>query len=421
MGAIGDVRHFVIGANEMSSTAAVRDRLFVGEDLTAEFLDRLRGGGLNQAVLLSTCARTEVQGVHDDPEAATHHVTDIFARHAGVNVEDLVPQLYAKEDEDAVRHIFAVVSALDSPVIGEPQVAGQVRECHRLARAAGMVGPELDLVLGAAYSTAKRVRTETSVGERPVSMAAAAVDLARNVHGDLSRCSALMIVAGDMGELIVERLLAAGLGRLVVTSTVDARAKMAARRYTCHHAPIDKLGALIADADIVVSSLGTGEYTISADVVSAALAARRQKPIFLVDAAIPGDIHPGVDGLDGAFRYDLDDLERVAMQGRASRDAAAAEAYEIVDTEVEGFFRRVAGRSAAPVVSAMRSHFEAVRAEVLAEKAGASADEATRLLINRLLHHPSRTLRTMAEQDEADKGATERLLRRLFRLGGGKD
>lgn len=421
MGAMGNVRHFVIGANHLSSTAAVRDRLFVGEDLTAGFLDRLRGGGLSQAMLLSTCARTEVQGVHDDPEAATHHVADLFARHAGFPVEELTPQLYTKEDEDAVRHIFAVVSSLDSPVIGEPQVTGQVRESHRLAHAHGMTGPELDSVLGAAYSTAKRVRTETSVGERPVSMAAAAADLARNVHGDLARCAGLMIVAGDMGALVTERLMAAGLGRLVVTSTVDARAKMVARHYTCHHAPFEKLGELIADADIVVSALGTGEYTVTADIVAAALAARKRKPIFLVDAAIPGDIHPGIDALDGAFRYDLDDLERVVMQGRASRDAAAAEAHEIVDNEVDGFFRRAAGRSAAPVVSAMRSHFEAVRDQVLAEKADAGADEVTRLLINRLLHDPSRSLRSMAEDGDLDKGAAERLLRRLFRLGGNKD
>lgn len=411
----GKGRHFVVGANHHSSTASVRERLFIAEDRTSGILNRLRGVGLNQALLLSTCARTEVQGIHDDPDLAATTVTGLLAEFAGLDVDELSPQLYAKEDEDAVRHVFSVVSSLDSPVVGEPQVAGQVRESHRLAREAGMVGPELNSLLSAAYSVAKRVRTETAVSERPVSMAAVASMLAQNVHGDLARCAGLLIVSGDMGDLIAERLLADGLGRLIVTSPVTAIAEFAARRYGSHHAPFDTLPRLIDEADVVISSLGSGAYPVTAEIVSAALVKRRRKPIFLIDAAIPGDVHPAVDELDGAFRYDLDDLERVAMQGVASRDAAATAAHDIIETEVEGYFRQVAGRSAAPVLTALRGHFEEVRAQVLVDKQGAGADEVTRTLINRLLHAPSNALRRVAEEG-GDGGAVERVLRQVFGL-----
>lgn len=415
-GTIEKARHFVVGANHLSSTAAVRDRLFVDEDHHAEFLRNLRAHGLQQALMISTCARTEVSGVHAEPGEVIEQVVGLLAAQAGLPAGELVPQLYIKQDEDAVRHTFSVVSSLDSPVLGEPQVTGQVRDSHRFARSAGMVGRELESILNSAYSAAKRVRAETEIGERPVSMAAAAQSLTRNVHGDITRCAGLMIVAGDMGGLIGERLMAAGLGRMVVTAPIEARAELAARHYGCHHAAFADLPNLLADADVVVSSLGTGEYVINAEMVVSALGVRRRRPILLVDAAIPGDLHPGIDNVDGAFLYNLDDLERVAMQGRVSRDAAAAAAGKIVNDEVAGYFRDVAGRSVAPVVTSLRDHFDAVRANVLAERPNGSAEEITRLLINRLLHHPSETMRRLANTGGGDELHAAELLRRLFDL-----
>ena len=406
------LRHVVVGANHRSSGAATRDRLFVEPERIPALLERLRNGGMTQAVLLSTCARVEVQGAHEDPEKATETVRRLFAEISGLGDQEVAAETYALEGEEAVRHIFSVAAALDSPVVGEPQVTGQVKEGHALARAAGMTGPETESALQAAYSAAKRVRTETAVGEGTVSIAAAAVELARDVHGDLDRCQGLWIIGGDMGELIAEQVLAGGLGGLSVTAAVAARATAAARRYQAHHAALEHLPELLADADIVITSLGTGEYLITAENMEAALVARRRRPVFLIDVAVPSDVAPVVNDLDGAFLYDLGDLERIAHRNRAGRDVAAAEAKRLIDAEVSNYVRSQAGREAAPTIAAIRRHFDAVRGEVLDEAPGADAEEATRRLVNRLLHQPSRGLDELARSGAS--GEAERLLRRLF-------
>jgi glutamyl-tRNA reductase len=416
-----------VGVNHRSSSLALRDRLFVEDHALPGYLERLRQAGVGQAIVLSTCDRVEVQAVADDLATAARRIKETMAAHGGVAPGDLDGQAYVLADEDAVRHIFAVASSLDSLVIGEPQVLGQVKASHRLSRELGMVGAELEAVLQAAYGTAKRVRSETAIGERPVSIAAAAQQIARDLHGDLGRCSALLIGGGDMGELIAREMKAAGLGHLAVTHPNDARADAAARQLSCHAALFAALGDRLAEADIVVSSLGARRHTIAAAMVQDALRRRRRKPIFLIDAAVPGDIEPAVERIDGAFLYDLGDLERVAMEGRASRESAAALAQTILDAEVDAFFRARAERAAVPALVRLRQHFEAARAQALADAAG-DADKATRLLINRLLHDPSQALRELATEapaegtaeaqgDGVDLAAAEKALQRLFRLG----
>jgi glutamyl-tRNA reductase len=305
-------------------------------------------------------------------------------------------------------------------ITGEPQVLGQVKESHRVARVAGACGPTLDAVLDAAYHVAKRVRTETAIGERPVSITAAAERLARNIHGDLSHCAGLLVGDGDMGELIAAHLRrperqGAGLGALTVTARIEARAEMLSRHMGCNYAPFERLDRLLADADIVISALATGRRALTREQVAAALAARRRKPIFLIDAAVPGDIERSVNDLDGAFVYDLAELEAVAIEGRAGRDAAAAEASCMVEEAVEDFCRDRAGRRAGPAVARLRARFEEVRAAALRD-AGGDAEAATRLLVNRLLHEPSAALRALAESGSADGADAERLLIRLFDL-----
>lgn len=418
-----------VGVNHRSSSLALRDRLFVEEHALPGYLERLRQAGLGQAIVLSTCDRVEVQAIADDLAAAARGIKETMAAHGGVAPGDLDGQAYVLADEDAVRHIFAVAASLDSLVVGEPQVLGQVKASHRLSRELGMVGAELEAVLQAAYGAAKRVRSETAIGERPVSIAAAAQQIARDLHGDLGRCSALLIGGGEMGELIVRELRAAGLGHLVVTHPNDARADAVARQLACHAAAFTDLSDHLAAADIVVSSLGARRHTVAAAMVQDALRRRRRKPIFLIDAAVPGDIDPGSDRVDGVFLYDLGDLERVAMEGRASRESAAANAQKILDAEVDAFVRARAERAAVPALVRLRQHFEAARAQALAD-AGGDAEKATRLLINRLLHDPSHTLRALATQamaagaagahsDGVDLATAEKALQRLFRLGEG--
>ncbi len=427
-------RPVVVGANHKSSSSAVRDKLLMADGAVPGFLEGLRGAGLSQALVLSTCDRTEVITIDRVPEAAAEIISSGLAEFSGLAPEKLAGQLYFLQGEDALEHIFAVAASLDSLVIGEPQVLGQVKASHRLARDAGMVGVELDHIMQGAFAAAKRVRSETTIGESAVSIAAAAVQVAREVHGDLRRRAALMVGAGEMGALVAGKLKEAGLARLAVADPVDARAESMARRLGCHVVGFDTLVAAMADADIVLSGVGGGGYLITADMVRSALRRRKLRPVFLIDAAIPGDVEPAVNRLDEAFVYDLDDLEGIATQGRASREAAASEARHIVREEVAAFWRGKAARAGVPALSALRRHFEDARAQVLADHPRASADEVARLLVNRLLHAPSEALRDIAARqgadpddgarDRAEEGAgaayeratVEGVLRRLFDL-----
>ncbi|MBL6928265.1 MAG: glutamyl-tRNA reductase [Rhodospirillales bacterium] len=417
-GDISTSRHVIIvGANHRSSSLALRDRLFVEDPAVGLFFDRLRAQGVDEAMVLSTCDRVEVQAAHANRDAAGRAITTALAEQAGMDPAELAGALYTHWDADAVRHIFTVTASLDSQVVGEPQVLGQVKAGHRMARAADMIGPTLEPLYQAAYGAAKRVRTQTAIGERPVSIAAAAVQLARDLHGDLARCSGLLIGAGEMGELVAGEMLAGGMSSFTVIHPTEARAQAAARAMDCHFAPYDDMARLLAEADVTVAALGRHLHVLTSDMVMGALKGRRRKPVFLIDTGIPGDIEPAVNRLDGAFLYDLNDLEQVALEGLANRETEAREAWRIVDADVAAYLHGRAERAAVPALMSLRDHFEDMRAKTL-EEAPDSAERATRLLINRLLHGPSRAMREIASQKSAlELEDAERALNQLFDLG----
>lgn len=423
MSAGAQARPFVVGANHRSSTVALRDRLFIDEAKAPLFLARLAEMGVAQAIVLSTCDRVEVQSVSADPVVAAQSVRDLLAAASGQPEAEVAEQIYDLSDDAAVRHIFAVAASLDSQTVGEPQVLGQVREGHRMAQAHHMVGAELESLMQAAYGVAKRVRTETEVGRHPVSIASAAGRIARDVQGDLAEAGLLLVGLGDMGDIVIEQLRAAGAERITMTGP-SRRTEAVARRAGYRFVPFDALEAALKDAEIVVAAAGTGRRLVDAAAMERALVQRRRRPVLLIDAGVPGDIDPGVGELEGAFLFTLDDLERVAMEGRSTRGAAASAAWDIVDAEVATWRRNRAGREAVPAIVALRTHFETVRDDVLAAGNNTDAAEATRMLINRLLHDPSGAMREIAETDGAGHdsyGAAERLLRRLFALGAGED
>ena len=405
------MRALVVGANHRTAPLSLRDTLFVDDLAQPEFLSDL---GLTQAVAVSTCDRVEVWAVCEEPETARTAILKTLAQRGGLPAEAILDQVYCLSDEAAIRHCFAVTASLDSLVIGEPQVLGQVKACHRLSRDAGFSGPELDGLLAAAYGAAKRVRSETPVAERPVSIASAAVQLARDLHGDLSSCSVLLVGAGDMGELVAEHLLGAGISRLVITAPRISRAEALAERFRCHATAFENLIPSLPEADILVTAVGGRQTVLSSEQVTTALRQRRRKPMFLVDTAVPGDIEPAVNRIDGAFLYDLDDLERLAMEGRASREQAAAAGFAIIDQALGDFQRSKAERGAVPAIILLREHFEKLRMQANFEAAG-DAEKATRLLVNRLLHDPSEMMKLMAGRDTRWPAA-EDLLKKLFRL-----
>ncbi|MBF0324609.1 MAG: glutamyl-tRNA reductase [Alphaproteobacteria bacterium] len=407
-------RLLVVGANHRSASLSLRDQMFIDDAMVGAFLGGLKAAGLHEALVLSTCDRVEVWASHHDDDLCARLVAEAFAARTGLSPAALSGQLYEWAGPDAVRHVFTVTASLDSLVIGEPHVLGQVKTAHRLARDAGTVGPELETVLQAAYGAAKIVRSETRIGEGPVSIAAAAVQMAREVHGELGRAKGLLVGAGDMGELVAESLLAAGLSWLAVTAPRASRAETLAEALNAHVMPFETLREALAEADIVVCSMGGRTVQLTTDMIGAALKKRRRKPVFLVDAGIPGDIEPAVNRLDGAFLYDLSDLERVALEGRSGREQAARAARTVLDNEINGFLKGRAGRAAVPAIVALRQRFEESREAVLAE-AGTDAALATRLLVNRLLHAPTEAMKGVAAEG-AEWKAMEKTLKALFRL-----
>lgn len=411
-------RLLVVGTNHRSSPAAFRDRVFIADAEMPMFLAELRHAGLDQAIVLSTCDRIEIQALHAEPDVAAARLTDILRARAGLSTAALRQEIYALRGPEALRHVFAVASALDSQVVGEPQVLGQVKDALKRAQGAAMSGPELDTLMQAIFGAAKRVRTETEVGQRPVTLASAAVQLARDVHGELARCRALLLGAGDMGELMAEHLQGAGIANLVVGAPVAARAEEIARRLSCHVTPFEDLAPALAASDIVVTAAGTGRFIVTPAMVNDAMRRRRRRPLFFIDLGVPVDVDPAVEKIDDVFRYNIDDLERATMSGRAAREAAAAEAWTIIDAEVAAFLRDRAERAAVPAIAALRRHFEAARERALREANGDAA-RATELLVNRLLHGPYQALRDIAAADAEgadEQQRAERLLARLFGL-----
>ncbi len=401
----------VIGINYRSTRSDLGDRFALIEADLDSALDTLRSRGIKDAVLLATCDRIEL--LSSDP-SAFELFAPLVANRLGVAVETVSPALYRRAGVAALKHLFAVASALDSQVIGEPQVLGQLKTAHRAAAEQGLVGEMLENALDAAYAAARRIRRETKIALGPVSLAAAALALARDIHGDLADLTALLIGPSELGELMAGQFRRAGLGRLVVCGP-PARAARAARDLASNVVDLDALEGALAGCDIAISALGSGKAVLTQDLVATALRKRPLKPIFVIDAAIPADAEPGINDLDGAFLYDLADLERAALAGRAEREAASAAAWAIIDAELAAHRAREASRRAVPAVVALRRHVERLREEALAE--GGDAGTVTRHLVNRLLHDPSEVLRELAG-DEADVASIERLVRRLFRLGG---
>jgi glutamyl-tRNA reductase len=410
-----------IGLDHASSSARLRDLVFVETAALPTMLGWLREAGLGDsenggAVLLSTCDRVEAIVRCASPEAARAALAAALARNGRVSAAEIEAELKTHSGAAAVRRLFAIASALESQMLGEPQVLGQVKDAHAAAAAAGTCAPALDALFAAAYGAAKRVRAETALAERPVTMAAAALRVARDIHGEIARTAALLLGDGEMGELLVRHFTAAGLRRIAVAAPLAARAEQLARVLDCHIEDFDKLEEALARADIVISACGTRRLIVTAELARAAHRRRRRRPMFLIDAAVPGDLDPAIDAIEGLFRYDLADLEAAALEGQQSRRDAADAAWRIVDEATAAFLRGRDERKAAAGIAALRARFEAERAKVLETVSGDGAAEATRLLVNRLLHGASVRLRELAADDPEAQEAAEALLADLFAL-----
>lgn len=397
----------VVGLNHETAPVEVRERFVFPRDVAEETLVALTSGGaVREAVLLSTCNRTELYAHVGDDEADTASrmapLRAVLAARAGMSSEEVERYLYRRTGRDAVRHVFRVASSLDSMVVGEAQIQGQVRESYESARSlrsADVVGPVLSRLFEHALSVGGRVRSETTLGTGAASIPSAAVELARKIFGPLRGHRALILGAGDMSELAMQCLAGDEVENVVVANRTVERAAEVAARVGGRSAGYDELAGLLEETDIVVSATSAPHYMVTRSMVDAAVARRGGEPLLIVDLALPRDVEPSVGELGDVFLYDIDDLRQIVEENRERRAGELPEAEAIVESAVEDYWGWYASLDVVPLLRAMRARAEATRALEL-EKAlsklshldpedRAVVEALAVQLTNKLLHNPT--------------------------------
>ena len=413
-----------IGLNHTTAPVNIRERVTFGPDIVVAALRSLTDlGGINEAVILSTCNRTELYC--DAVEDAQERTCEWLAGFHGLAIEDISPHLYVHEGRHAIYHLLSVASGLDSLVLGEPQILGQVKSAFQTAHDAGRTGKVLTRLFQHAFSTAKQVRTDTAIGDSPVSVAFAAVSLARQIFADLSEQTALLIGAGETVELAARHLAQNGVGRIIVANRTVARAQELAQQFDAYAISLTEIPVHLAEADIVIASTASPVPVLGKGTVESALKRRRHRPVFMVDIAVPRDIEAEVSDLEDVYLYTVDDLEEVIQDNLRSRQEAAEQAKDIIVFQVDEFLGWMRSLDAVGLIQDYRRQANGIRDEVLAKaqrmlEAGRPPEEAltflAQTLTNKLLHAPSAQLR------EAGSAGHHELLEAantLFRLGRG--
>jgi glutamyl-tRNA reductase len=407
----------ILGLNHRTAPVALREKVAFSEDRLLAALRTLRQEiGVSEVVILSTCNRTELYwaGSASGPE-----LTQWLERHHGGSL-NLASNLYVHQERHAVAHAFSVAAGLDSMVLGEAQILGQLKEAYRVAREAGSTGPALNKLFQAAFSAAKRVRTETRIGANAVSLASATVALARKVFSDLGSRNALLIGAGEMIALTARHLATQGVKRMVIANRSLPRAQTLAAELKAYAVGLNDLGVELPAADIVISCTASPVALITKSLAAAAVRARRRRPIFMVDLAVPRDIDPEVADLEDVYLFSIDDLQQLIDENRQQRELAADGARLVIDQEVARFLAEARVHDAGPSILALRTQADAIRAQTVEQArrmlaSGRSSEEVidylANTLTNRLLHAPTQALRHAAEL--ADSTVAEAITRLL--------
>lgn len=398
----------VLGINHRTAPVEIREKVvFAGEEL-AEALRELRQvRHVREAVIVSTCNRTELY-CHADGEVA---LAAWLAHWHDLGTQHIESCLYLLENESAVSHLFAVASGLDSLIIGEPQILGQLKDAYRIAQESETTGPNLNRLFQGAFSVAKRIRSGTQIGSNPVSVAAAAVNLARTVFDQLSERTALLVGAGETIALAARHLASNGVKRMIVANRTLANAQELAKEFSAYAITLDDLDAHLAEADIVISSTASPVPIIKYEAVKQALRARKRRPIFMVDIAVPRDVEATVSELEDVYFFTIDDLQTVVSENLESRRKAARDADALIAAEVRQFEQQRKSLDAVPAIRQIREQADAIRVQ--------TTDQALRMLVtgrtpqevveflsttltNRLTHQASHRLRVAAEHGEGD-------------------
>ena len=415
----------LVGLSHRTAPVELRERLdFQARGVEAALRALAARRIVREAVVLSTCNRAEVYAASDAPDALGE-VTAFVGDFHGVPGADVQPHLYDRRDLDVARHLFRVSAGLDSLVVVEPQILGQVKDAHAASAAAQTVGPVLNRLFHSSFGVGKRVRSETALGAGAVSVSYAAVSLARKIFGDLSGHHVLVVGAGEMGKLTARHMRSQGAHRVTIVSrTLANAARTAAAIGGASAAPWEDLDRALAASDIVISATGAAAPILTKARIELAIRARRNRPLFVIDIAMPRDVEPAAGELEQVFLYNIDDLEATVRENLARRASEVDRAEAIVVEEVERFGAWLKSRSAIPTVVALRQRFESIRrAELqrldaklggLSPDARARVDEVTRLIVEKLLLTPTEQLKAVGDHETA--GLYAEAVTRLFNL-----
>jgi glutamyl-tRNA reductase len=410
------------GLNHRTAPVEVRERLAFEEQALPEALDNLkRCPGVLEGMILSTCNRVEVSVTAEDDADVQGALETFLADSRHVERSWVAPYLYRHDGPEAIRHLFRVAASLDSMVVGEPQILGQLKSAYAIAKQRGSLSGFLDQVMTRAFNVAKRVRTETDIGESAVSVSYAAVELAREIFGSLEGKRALVVGAGKMAESAARHLRRAGAG-ILVTNRTRARAQALAEVCGGRIIDYDYFEDAVPSADIILTSSGAPHYILTRDQMRSAMARRRNQPMFLIDIAVPRNIDPEVNKLESVFLYDIDDLGKVVDANRKGRIKTAQEAELIIGEEVERMVARLKTREAAPAIVRLQEQLETLRKSELERfrsrlggltpQQEEALDALTKGLINKIAHGPISELRNQAGDPHLMA-----VIQRLFRLG----
>jgi glutamyl-tRNA reductase len=412
----------VVGLSHRTAPVEVRERLAVApQDLEREIREIAAQARFEEALLISTCNRVELYATSANPIQATREAKQTLAKRLGDAASDEV--LYQERGIDVVRHLFRVASSLDSLVVGEPQILGQVKEAFDAANEAGTVGTLLGRCFTQAFATAKRVRNETGIAEGTVSVSSIACELAKKIFGNLEGRRALLLGAGEMGESAARSLRQTGT-HLHVINRSEERAQALAESCDGRAVPYEHLTTELAEADVVIASTASPKFILTPQLMKGVVRTRRHRPLFIIDIAVPRDVDPRVGNMDNVFVYDVDDLQQVAEENLAVRAREAALAEHIVEDEVESFLTWRRSLELAPTIVALRKRFGQVaeeelrralpRLQSLSEPDRAVLEAMSRSLVNKLLHQPMTELKAGA--GAPDGALLIDAVRRLFAL-----
>ena len=403
----------VVGLNHNTAPIEIRECLAFSEDKVEEALAKVHAlPSIKENMIVSTCNRVEVYAATRETEKAIYDVKDFLSRYHGVSLKDFEKSLYTHVGEEAVRHIFRVASSLDSMVLGEPQILGQIKGAYDSSQQVNTSGLILHRLLHRAFHVAKRVRTETKIAISAVSVSSAAVELAKKIFGTLEKKTVLLIGAGEMCELAARHLVSGGVEKILVANRTYERAVSLAQEFRGEAIPFEEMGMGLKKTDIVLSATNSPQYLIGHDQITKVMKDRKQKPIFFIDIADPRDIEPKVGDIGNVYLYNIDDLQKVANENIKDRQKEAQRAEAIVQDEVTKFVNWYRSLDVTPTLVALRKKFEDIRKKELektlslhpdlSDKEKRSLEALTSAIINKILHTPITLLKQTNEEAMAD-------------------